>query len=99
MDATDGRKLAEAVLNERRRRAVKMRLGGATLAETAKLSRVGGETGFCLLEADRQPAESIQPGMGTLHNLSSGLVAGLVAFGGGRSWRATPRLPCGPDRL
>ena len=41
MNATDGRKLREAVLNEHRRRAVKMRLGGATIAETTKLCEIG----------------------------------------------------------
>jgi hypothetical protein len=44
MDTTDGRKLAEGVLNERRRRAVKMRPGGATIAETAKLCETGERT-------------------------------------------------------
>jgi hypothetical protein len=39
MNATDGRKLIEAVLNERRCRVVKMGLGGATIAETAKALR------------------------------------------------------------
>jgi transposase len=44
MEAADGRKLSEAVLNERRRRAVKMRLGGATIAETARLCEISERT-------------------------------------------------------
>jgi hypothetical protein len=44
MDAADGRKLSEAVLNERRRRAVKMRLSGATIAKTARLCEIGERT-------------------------------------------------------
>jgi len=51
MDATDGRKLSEAVLNERRRRAVKMRLGGATIAETAKLCEIGERTVWAATKA------------------------------------------------
>jgi transposase len=51
MDATDGRKLSEAVLNERRRRAVKMRLGGATIAETAKLCEIGKRTVWAATKA------------------------------------------------
>ena len=51
MDTTDGRKLAEAVLNERRRRAVKMRLGGATIAETAKLCEIGERTVWAATKA------------------------------------------------
>jgi transposase len=33
--------LSEAALSERRRRPVKMRLGGATIVETAKLCEIG----------------------------------------------------------
>ena len=44
MAPTDGRKLSEAVLIERRRRAVKMRLGGAMIAATAKLCEIGERT-------------------------------------------------------
>jgi transposase len=51
MDATDGRKLAEAVLNERRRRAVKMRLGGATIADTARLCEIGERTVWAATKA------------------------------------------------
>jgi transposase len=51
MDATDGRKLSEAVLNERRRRAVKMRLGGATIAETARLCEIGERTVWAATKA------------------------------------------------
>jgi transposase len=52
MDATDGRKLSEAVLNERRRRAVKMLLGGATIAATAKLCEIGERTVWAAAKAD-----------------------------------------------
>jgi hydroxymethylpyrimidine/phosphomethylpyrimidine kinase len=47
MNATDGRKLIEAVLNERRCRVVKMGLGGATIAETAKALRDRNTHGVC----------------------------------------------------
>jgi transposase len=51
MDATDGRKLSEAVLNERRRRAVKLRLGGAMIAATAKLCEIGERTVWAATKA------------------------------------------------
>jgi transposase len=51
MDTIDGRKLSEAVLNERRRRAVKMRLGGATIAATAKLCEIGERTVWAATKA------------------------------------------------
>ena len=51
MDTTDGRKLSEAVLNDRRRRAVKMRLGGATITETAKLCEIGERTVWAATKA------------------------------------------------
>jgi transposase len=51
MDTPDGRKLSEAVLNERRRRAVKMRLGGATIAATAKLCEIGKRTVWAATKA------------------------------------------------
>jgi transposase len=51
MDTTDGRKLPESVLNERRRRAVKMRLSGATIAEAAQLCEIGERTVWAATKA------------------------------------------------
>jgi chemotaxis receptor (MCP) glutamine deamidase CheD len=51
MDASDGRKLAEAVLSERRRRAVKMRFGGATITDTARLCEIGERTVWAATKA------------------------------------------------
>jgi uncharacterized protein (DUF427 family) len=41
MEKTEAHKLPRAVLNERRCRAVKMRLDGATIAETAGQCELG----------------------------------------------------------
>jgi len=51
MEEADGRKLSEAVLNEHRRRAVKMRLSGATIAETARLCEIGERTVWAATKA------------------------------------------------
>jgi transposase len=51
MDTTDGRKLPESVLNERRRRAVKMRLSGATIAAAAQLCEIGERTVWAATKA------------------------------------------------
>ncbi len=52
MEAWDGRKLSEAALNERRRRAVKLYFGGATIAKTAELCELGKRTVWSAIKAD-----------------------------------------------
>jgi len=44
MERLDGRKLSIAALNERRQRAVKMRLSGATIQETVAQCELGRVT-------------------------------------------------------
>ena len=54
MSSCDGRKLPEAVLNERRRRAVKMVLGGATIAVSANQCELAERTVWGAVKAYRQ---------------------------------------------
>lgn len=65
MEGTDGRKLSEAVLNERRRRAVKLYFGGATIAKTAALCELGQRTVWAAIKSYRQdgwPAVAVRHG-------------------------------------
>jgi transposase len=54
MESTDGRKLSEAALNERRRRAVKQHLHGATIASTAEQCELAARTVWAAIKAYRQ---------------------------------------------
>ena len=54
MRSSDGRKLSEAALNERRRRAVKMVLGGATIADSARECELVERTVWGAVKAYRQ---------------------------------------------
>jgi transposase len=51
MERVDGRRLSIAALNERRRRAVKMRLSGATIQETAAQCELGRVTVIHAMQA------------------------------------------------
>ncbi|MGD0801928.1 MAG: IS630 family transposase [Terracidiphilus sp.] len=65
MSSRDGRKLTEAVLNERRRLAVKMVLGGATLARSAQQCELAERTVWGAVKAYRQggwPAVKVRHG-------------------------------------
>lgn len=65
MSSCDGRKLSEAALNERRRRAVKMVLGGATIAVTAAQCELSARTVWGAVKAYRQgswPAVTVRHG-------------------------------------
>ena len=54
MESKDGRKLSEAALNERRRRAVKMCLAGATIAAASEQCELAERTVWAAVKAYRQ---------------------------------------------
>ncbi len=65
MGSCDGRKLSEAALNERRRRAVKMLVGGATIAVSAQQCELAERPVWAAVKAYRQggwPAVKVRHG-------------------------------------
>ena len=51
MEKTEAHRLPRVVLNERRRRAVKLRLNGATIEETVTQCELGRSAVICAMQA------------------------------------------------
>lgn len=87
MDRTDARKLSIAALNERRRRAVQLRLSGMKLNEVAALAELARGTVIAAVKAYRQGGwdavasgrRGVKPGQGcTLHPIQQQTIRTLI---------------------